>query len=393
MKQILEKNIFLIISAIIWIIFIYPVINVIPFYKASPLGNNDFGTFIIISTAIGYLIIIGWVLLESKSCKKYFIKNYSETDDQIKLEKYQFSKFFFINTISWFFSYLVTYFILIQIVLIIFYYIFGKITMDGDLTFILFSIFSFVLFYILINFTTLTLIRYFFSCNYLKAINSLKFVLFFRIIATGLFSFFISSKAILAGSLYGFSAEVTKHINVVEEKIVKKDTSENLLSNKNVKDQKSYLINEIFSLMNKQMDNKKEQELLILEKLTQNKSKIKIDDIKGYYKLLSDKEKQETKEAFNLLKNMYNPETGLFSEIIKFNKKKDLELNKKKSSQVKILDKKIQDIISKVTEMDEMSIKLSLKTIKWKPIGNDKIDDEMKVYYDEVINDLLNQLN
>ncbi len=392
MKQISEKNIFLITSAIIWIILIYPFIDVIHFYKASPLGNNDFGTFIIISTAIGYLIIIGWVLLESKSCKKYFIKNYSETDDQIKLEKYQFSKFFFINTISWLFSYLVFYFILIQIVLIIFYYIFSNITMEG-FTFILFFIFSFVFFYILINFTTLTLIRYFFSCNYLKAINSLKFVLFFRIIATGFFSFYISTQAILVGSLYGFSAEVTKHMNVVEEKIVKKDTSENLLSNKNVKDQKSYLINEIFSLMNKKMDNKKEQELLILEKLTQNKSIIKIDDIKEYYKLLSDKEKQETREAYNLLKNMYNPETGLFSAIIKFNKKIDLELNKKKSSQVKILDKKIQDIISKVTEMDEMSIKLSLKTIKWKPIGNDKIDNEMKVYYDEVINDLLNQLN
>ena len=141
------------------------------------------------------------------------------------------------------------------------------------------------------------------------------------------------------------------------------------------------------------MDNEKEKELLILEKLTQNKSKIKIDDIKQYYKLLSDKEKQDNKEAFNILKNMYNPETGLFSEIIKFNKKIDLELNKKKSSQVKILDKKIQDIISKVTDMDEMSIKLSLKTIKWNPIGNEKIDKEMKVYYNEVINDLLQQLN
>ena len=71
----------------------------------------------------------------------------------------------------------------------------------------------------------------------------------------------------------------------------------------------------------------------------------------------------------------------------------DLELNKKKSSQVKILDEKIQDIISKVSEMDEMSIKLSLKNIKWKPIGNDKIDNEMQVYYNEVINDLLQQFN
>ena len=71
----------------------------------------------------------------------------------------------------------------------------------------------------------------------------------------------------------------------------------------------------------------------------------------------------------------------------------DLELNKKKSFQIKILDEKIQDIISKVTEMDEMSIKLSLKNIRWKPIGNDKIDNEMQVYYNDIVNDLLQQLN
>ena len=69
---------------------------------------------------------------------------------------------------------------------------------------------------------------------------------------------------------------------------------------------------------------------------------------------------------------------------------KMLGLNK---SKIKILDKKIHDIVSKVTEMDEMSIKLGLKSIKWKPIGNKKIDKEMKVYYDEVVNDLLQQLN
>ena len=391
MKQILKKNIYLVISCLIWIIFLNP-INIYYISSSLPSGYNEVGTFFIIFVAIGYLIIIGWVLLESKSCKKYFIKSYQETDNEIKLEKYQFSKFFFINTISWFSSCLIIYFILIQIVLIIFYYTFGNITIK-DHSFILFFIFSFALLYILTNFITLTLIKYFFSCNYLKAINSLKFVLFFRIIAIGLVSMLISTTTIVSGSLYGFSAEVTKHINKVEEKIVKKDTSENVLSNKTVKIQNSYLINEIFSLISKKMDNEKEKELLILEKLTHNKSKIKIDDIKQYYKLLSDKEKQENKEAFNILKNMYNPETGLFSEIIKLNKKIDLELNKKKSSQVKILDKKIQDIISKVTEMDEISIKLSLKTIKWKPIGNEKIDTEMKVYYDEVVNDLLQQLN
>lgn len=404
MREPKNKIILPLISSLLWLIFIIPIFSS---YSLITNFGSDLNSFIIISIIIGYIIAIGWILLESKSIKKFYVKKIT------KSKNCTFGTFFFINSVSWIIGTFFSYYIIVFGILFFFNAILDIDILsslkdfNSDNSFTLGSIFftaiCYLMIYVVINGITILALRFFYLSNSLETIFSMKFVLFFRIFPILAIAYIYFVFALIYGtslSILDSTMETTK--NIQKEVLNNNKTINNQINkfNKNIIPKKhaktdniNDLIQNFFSTINKQAADEKEKELLILKALSDKNNKINIEDLRQYYKLQSEKDKKEIEDVYNLLNSMYNPNTGLFSEIIKFNEIKKNKFKKLKLDQILYLDSRIEKLLLKLGEIDAKTFKLYLKTIKWKPIGDKDIDYEMDKYYSDLISDIAKNIN
>ena len=126
---------------------------------------------------------------------------------------------------------------------------------------------------------------------------------------------------------------------------------------------------------------------VILNKL--EKGEITISEYQSYYDEKSQRQQKETNQAIEDLSNMYDPEKGMFSGLIKMsNSVKNL-----KKEQILKLDRKIDEIVDNIDiDKPDLSIK-KLSTILWRPVGDIQIDSEMTDYYKNKIETVKRQVN
>lgn len=125
----------------------------------------------------------------------------------------------------------------------------------------------------------------------------------------------------------------------------------------------------------------------ILHKL--KKGEITISEYQSYYDEKSQRQQKETNQAIEDLSNMYDPEKGLFSGLIKMsNSVKNL-----KKEQILKLDRKIDEIVDNI-DIDKPDLSITkLSTISWRPVGDKQIDSEMTDYYKNKIETVKRQVN
>ena len=126
---------------------------------------------------------------------------------------------------------------------------------------------------------------------------------------------------------------------------------------------------------------------VILNKL--EKGEITISEYQSYYDEKSQRQQKETNQAIEDLSNMYDPEKGMFSGLIKMsNSVKNL-----KKEQILKLDRKIDEIVDNI-DIDKPDLSITkLSTISWRPVGDKQIDSEMTDYYKNKIETVKRQVN
>ena len=126
--------------------------------------------------------------------------------------------------------------------------------------------------------------------------------------------------------------------------------------------------------------------ILELEREEEVLNKYKKGDIshEEYNQYLNKKIKETTNQTNNgveLLKQIYDPENGIFSGIFKMASSPNIQKNK----QIKILDKKIDAIIEDLNNQDRDILTTRLSAISWVPVGDETIDKQMSEYYQNKI--------
>ena len=131
-----------------------------------------------------------------------------------------------------------------------------------------------------------------------------------------------------------------------------------------------------------------EEKKLLINKLSESGGELTIEEVKKLLEIESEQSRKEDEQAMKNLNQMYDPETGLFSGMFKTIEKLNKGFEEKKDLQVKKLDKKIENIVDQIDKGEFKSAKLKIITLKWMPIGHDKIDTDMTKYYKEISQDL-----
>ena len=125
----------------------------------------------------------------------------------------------------------------------------------------------------------------------------------------------------------------------------------------------------------------------ILHKL--EKGEITISEYQSYYDEKSQRQQNEENQAIEDLGNLWDPEKGMFSGLIKMsNSVKNL-----KKEQILKLDRKIDEIVDNI-DIDKPDLSITkLSTISWRPVGDKQIDSEMTDYYKNKIETVKRQVN
>jgi hypothetical protein len=113
------------------------------------------------------------------------------------------------------------------------------------------------------------------------------------------------------------------------------------------------------------------------------------EEYEEYLKRRTANEREEYNQGVEDLGNMFDPEKGMFSGVIKMASNPEL----KKIKQIEKLEIEIRNVISKMGTDDESTTKMKLHAVKWVPIGNEKIDNEMSEYYETKISNFIKQLS
>ena len=126
---------------------------------------------------------------------------------------------------------------------------------------------------------------------------------------------------------------------------------------------------------------------VILNKL--EKGEITISEYQSYYDEKSQRQQNEENQAIEDLGNLWDPEKGMFSGLIKMsNSVKNL-----KKEQILKLDRKIDEIVDNI-DIDKPDLSITkLSTISWRPVGDKQIDSEMTDYYKNKIETVKRQVN
>ena len=111
------------------------------------------------------------------------------------------------------------------------------------------------------------------------------------------------------------------------------------------------------------------------------KGEMSREEYQEYLDQKSQAEQRETEEAFAMLKDMYDPEKGMFSGVTKLAK----DPSYKKSDQQRKLDKEIKEIIADIGSVSNQAIITRLHLVAWAPVGDPSIDREMTEYYEKKI--------
>ena len=145
----------------------------------------------------------------------------------------------------------------------------------------------------------------------------------------------------------------------------------------------------IFSIFGNLIENDQKQRQNILDKLAGKDGELSNQEIREFLETESEISLKEDNQAIDQLKKMYDPENGVYSGIFKLKQKHE----DKKYQQVEKLDNVIKNIIEDLDKSEIKKTRLKLMMVKWVPIGDTSIDDEMSVYYDNIIQDLLENIN
>ena len=122
-----------------------------------------------------------------------------------------------------------------------------------------------------------------------------------------------------------------------------------------------------------------EKEAAVLKSF--EKGEMSREEYQEYLDQKSQAEQRETEEAFAMLKDMYDPEKGMFSGVTKLAK----DPSYKKSDQQRKLDKEIKEIIADIGSVSNQAIITRLHLVAWAPVGDPSIDLEMTEYYEKKI--------
>jgi len=112
------------------------------------------------------------------------------------------------------------------------------------------------------------------------------------------------------------------------------------------------------------------------------------EEYEAYLKRRTASEREEHNQAVEDLGNVFDPEKGMFSGAFKMASNPEF----KKTKQIEKLETEIRKVISEMGTDSESTTKMKFHGIKWVPIGNTKIDDEMSVYYEKKISKLIKQV-
>lgn len=91
--------------------------------------------------------------------------------------------------------------------------------------------------------------------------------------------------------------------------------------------------------------------------------------------------RNQTNNGVEVLKQIYDPDNGMFSGIFKMASSPNIQKNK----QIQILDKKIDAIIEDLNNQDRDILITLLSAIIWVPVGDETIDKQMSEYYQNKI--------
>jgi hypothetical protein len=100
------------------------------------------------------------------------------------------------------------------------------------------------------------------------------------------------------------------------------------------------------------------------------------------------KEMQELDDAFESMGKMYDPDKGILSGAIKMKSMPEFQ----KSDQVKMLDERIDRVVSELGKVSSELTIVKLRSISWTPIGDSKIDKEMTRHYERKVGTIINEL-
>ena len=132
----------------------------------------------------------------------------------------------------------------------------------------------------------------------------------------------------------------------------------------------------IFSIFGKVIENEKKENEFILKELSKSEGGLTVEKINKLKKQQNEIIQRQNEDSLKLFQKMYDPEKGLMSGAIKFERKLKKEKKIERDNQIQKLDKKIDNIISKVGSTHINEIKLKISVVRWVPIGDKTIDED-----------------
>ena len=136
-------------------------------------------------------------------------------------------------------------------------------------------------------------------------------------------------------------------------------------------------------VLQREIDIEQRKEASVLQKFESGEM-----SLAEYEEYLERKSAREIEEAYESMGRMFDPEKGMFSGAIKMAQKPEV----RKRAQIKKLDTELRDVVSAMAQDNPATTKARLSLIKWMPVGDAKIDEEMDRYYAERVNALMSQI-
>lgn len=146
----------------------------------------------------------------------------------------------------------------------------------------------------------------------------------------------------------------------------------------------------LFSIFGSAIENEHLERQNLIDKLAGDDGQLTNDELNQFLKDQSELEANENERALKQLKEMYDPENGVFSGMYKYKYRQ--KLNTDKNDQAEKLDERIATILSNLNKANTNVSILQLRSIHWIPIGDDQIDTEMSNKYKSIVDDLIAEI-
>ena len=139
-------------------------------------------------------------------------------------------------------------------------------------------------------------------------------------------------------------------------------------------------------VLQREIDIEQREETSVLQKF--ESGEMSLTEYEEYLERKSAREQREIEEAYESIGSMFDPEKGMFSGGVKMAQHPEF----RKREQIKKLDAELKDVISAMSQDNPSITKARLSVIKWIPVGNSKIDEEMNRYYTERVEALMSHI-